>query len=233
MIQQMWTTPQATSHRILTPCQWKALRLLNEAWAAACSEGVDVWQFAVEIDQLRALGLSHTDMRCLLQWGYLEHAGEKTKADSSQRIFHHLNTLFLPRRSCFVLTGKGWEIASEIGNKRGVEDSVVAREPTAVHCSLSEVPQWNNAARQLWWRDFLIKEFHVPAPNQELVLAALEEEGWPARMDDPLPRALGINSKVRLHDTIKSLNRHHLHRVLRFGGDGSGLGVRWLLVKKD
>jgi hypothetical protein len=73
----------------------------------------------------------------------------------------------------------------------------------------------------------LIKEFRRPAANQELVLAALEEEGWPAKIDDPLPPTSGIDPRVRLHDTIKALNRHHLHQILRFRGDGKGQGIRW------
>ena len=32
-----------------------------------------------------------------------------------------------------------------------------------------------------------MKQFKVPSPTQESILAAFEEEGWPAAIDDPLP----------------------------------------------
>jgi hypothetical protein len=40
-----------------------------------------------------------------------------------------------------------------------------------------------------------------------------------------------IDPKVRLHDTIKALNRRHLCHILHFGGDGMGRGVQWILVR--
>ena len=62
---------------------------------------------------------------------------------------------------------------------------------------------------------------------------AFEEEDWPVRIDDPLPPRSGLDPKRRLHDSIKSLNRHQKSRVLRFCGDGSGEGVRWELISPD
>ena len=56
---------------------------------------------------------------------------------------------------------------------------------------------------------------------------AFEEDGWPARIDDPLPPAKKIDAKQRLHDTIKNLNRNQKQRLIRFMGDGTGQGVRW------
>ena len=72
--------------------------------------------------------------------------------------------------------------------------------------------------------------FRRPAVNQETILAALEEEGWPSRIDAPLPQTPGIDPKVHLHDTIKSLNRRHLQSIICFRGDGSGAGVGWMIV---
>lgn len=50
------------------------------------------------------------------------------------------------------------------------------------------------------------------------------------RIDDPLPPVFDIEPKRRLHDTIKSLNRHQKNRLIRFKGDGTGQGIRWELV---
>jgi hypothetical protein len=232
MIQQQCFGPTVESPVILTLCQEKALQLLFKAFVAARSEGHDVWQFAVEIDQLRALGLSHTDLRCLLSWGYLVHARECTRDGNGKRLFQPIVSLVLPKRTCFVLTEKGREIASGSWAEIARADSAPTGEPTEALGADFEVPRWDGKIRQLWWDKHLIKEFRRPAANQELVLAALEEEGWPPRIDDPLPPTSGIDPKVRLHDTIKALNRHQLHRALHFGGDGKGRGIQWILVER-
>jgi len=213
----------------LTRLQREALRLLHHASEAASAQARDIWQFAVEIGQLYGAGLDNTDLRQLLCLGYLEHAWERTTDRSGQRIFRPLETLVLPKRTCFVLTAKGRDAASGLA----VEKSRTVGVPSEAHCSFKEMPRWDSESRQLWWQAYLIKEFRRPAVNQETILAALEEEGWPARMDDPLPQTPGIDPKVRLHDTIKSLNRHHLQSIICFRGDGSGTGVGWMMVGSE
>jgi hypothetical protein len=89
------------------------------------------------------------------------------------------------------------------------------------------VPHWQSARRELRWVRELVKRYRLPAPNQEMILGALEEEGWPPRIDDPLPRHPGQDSAQRLHDTIKALNRHQVNRLLVFERDGTGEGVQW------
>lgn len=232
MIELTHSVSPICSRHFPTLGQWRALRLLSEAWLAACSEGEDVWQLAVEIDELRALDLSNTDLRCLIRWGYLEHAQERTTAGASQRLFQSVHSLMLPKRSCFVITAKGREAASEYGSNENEGAAKAAGEPTAVPCSLAKVPYWDGQARQLRWQGYLIKEFRRPAVNQERVLTALEEEGWPKQIDDPLPPTPGIDPKARLHDTIKSLNRHRLSRFVCFRGDGRGMGIGWMIIQR-
>ena len=65
--------------------------------------------------------------------------------------------------------------------------------------------------------------------NQERILAAFEEEGWPVHIDDPLPPHPEQDSKRRLHDTINSLNRNQKKRLIQFLGNGNGQGIRWEL----
>jgi hypothetical protein len=210
--------------------QQEALRLLRQASDAASAQACNVWQFAVEIAQLYAVGLSNTDLRQLLDLGYLNHACEHTTVRSKERIFLPLDNLMLPDRTCFVLTSKGREVATGLHAENGLSVMVPTETPSAVNGSGKRVPRWDSDSRRLWWQDCLIKEFRRPAVNQETILSALEEDGWPPRIDDPLPQTPGIDPKVRLHDTIKSLNRHHLHAILCFRGDGSGAGVGWVIV---
>jgi len=58
------------------------------------------------------------------------------------------------------------------------------------------------------------------------VLDQFEEDGFPARIDDPLadPRAPS-KDQARLHETIRSLNNKI--RFIRFHADGTGKGIRW------
>lgn len=226
MIQQKSSAPHVDSSFLLNLYQRKALRLLWEAWLAACSEGQDVWQFAMEIDRLRGVGLNHTDLRLLLRWGYLAHAQEYTTAESDQRIFQPLDSLILPERTCFVLTEQGTKIDG-LGGATNQTTKIPPLKEIVKYQENVEVPRWDSSSRQLRWRDLLIKQFRQPSTNQETVLAALEEEGWPRRIDDPLPQKLGLDPKIRLHDTIKALNRHQRHRILFFLGDGSGRGILW------
>ncbi|HEV3256790.1 MAG TPA: hypothetical protein VG013_07925 [Gemmataceae bacterium] len=91
-------------------------------------------------------------------------------------------------------------------------------------------PRWDGERRELWVGKFLVKGFRRPAPNQEAILAAFEELGWPARIDDPITGEHGRDPRQRLHEAIKSLNRNQMHRLIHFEGDGTGEGIRWTLI---
>ena len=90
-------------------------------------------------------------------------------------------------------------------------------------------PKWLPEKRQLTFDGRVIKQFRVPSCNQEAVLMAFEEEGWPPRIYDPLIPKNGIEMKRRVMETIKSMNRWHKQKVIRFFGDGTGRGICWRL----
>jgi hypothetical protein len=75
----------------------------------------------------------------------------------------------------------------------------------------------------------VIKHFKQPSGNQESVLVAEQEMGWPTWLDDPLPGRAGQCAKARLHDTVKDLNRRQLVPLIRFKGNGTGTCVGWEL----
>lgn len=93
------------------------------------------------------------------------------------------------------------------------------------------LPRWDSIRRELVVDGQIVKRFRLPAPNQEAVLAAFQEEAWPPRVFDPLPPRTDQDSKRRLHETIKALNCRRLARIIRFRGDGTGQGVLWELVQ--
>src|SRR4051794_1008363 len=90
------------------------------------------------------------------------------------------------------------------------------------------VPFWDRARRRLWLGDRLVKWFRQPAENQQRILDAFQELGWPPGIEDPLPGEHGIEPRQRLRQAIKSLNGcQEGGLVLRFRGDGTGEGLTW------
>lgn len=88
-------------------------------------------------------------------------------------------------------------------------------------------PKWDAKTGELSISDVVVKEFRWPAANQSLLLKAFQRQNWKTEIKDPLPRTRGINPKVRLHDTIKCLNRNHTYTIVRFHGNGDGTGVTY------
>ena len=52
-------------------------------------------------------------------------------------------------------------------------------------------------------------------------------------MDDPLPHGLKVDSKQRLHDTIKRLNRDQKAHLIRFHANGTGTGILWEPIEEN
>ncbi|HQU43296.1 MAG TPA: hypothetical protein PK867_10820 [Pirellulales bacterium] len=220
-----------------------ALGMLLESYHYAQDVGCDLWEFAVEYEHLRDHGLTASDWRWLHWKGLIDHARELTVSGEAKRTFRHGGALKLSKRTCFVLTEAGVEFAQEVAVRGPMLSASPATElpapvsPAPVSPALppdspqvdllNTVPTWDRDRQQLRVGRSVVKEFKVPAPNQETILAAFQEENWPPRIDDPLPPAPDIEPKRRLHDTINSLNRNQKEPLLRFFGDGSGQGARW------
>ena len=100
----------------------------------------------------------------------------------------------------------------------------------SVNGSTTVQPVWDRQRRELRIGEILVKRFKWPAENQERVLDAFQENGWPDYLDDPLKRHPKICPKRRLHDTLKCLNRKQINEVIKFRGDGTGLGIRLEIV---
>ena len=90
-------------------------------------------------------------------------------------------------------------------------------------------PRWDSVLRELSVGSVIIKRFKQPAPNQELILATFEEQGWPTKVDDPLPPHAALVSKQRLRATIRSMNHRQSRDLIHFFGDGTGTAIRWEL----
>jgi len=217
----------------LSPKIRAALEQMATALAYAEDLGVHACDFAAE---MHGLDLTPNDLRWLIAKGYVKHLQETTRRDANRRSFRSGGRTTFAARSCFLLTEAGLSLlrvadeASYKGHADALDGDAFAprltgpREANAIALPL---PRWDCDRRELWVGARLVKQFRQRSANQETVLAAFEEEGWPCSIDDPLPPRPKQDPKRRLHDTIRSLNRRQKHRLIRFVGDGTGQRVIW------
>ena len=208
-----------------------AFALLLRAFEYAEDANCDLWEFAVEIGSLRKLGLSEIDFRWLVRKGYIEHAREMTLPGDQERHFRPEGKPVFCNRTCFVLTNDG------ISNARFVTvDHSLSNDENSdlveVNGSIVQesTPHWDEEVRELRLGGMVVKRYKWQAVNQQLVLSTFQEEDWCTRIDDPLPPQPEQDSKRRLSDTIKCLNRNQQNSLIRFRGDGTGEGVIWELA---
>ena len=206
----------------------EALSLLLQAYEYAQELQRPPRDFALEFDALRETGLNHNDCRWLVYQNLVQHTLDaelqcETEGSSSTRP-----RVMLTRTSCFILTERGLALAHAFLDRRDPLPSLeTVRTVDLAHSSVELSPRWDRDCRELWLGAALVKQFKVPAANQEIILQAFQEEGWPPCIDDPLPPQFAMNPKRRLHDTLGALNRNQKHKFIRFRGNGNGEGVRW------
>jgi len=128
----------------------------------------------------------------------------------------------------FVLTDFGF---SAVGAEPAAPTVLSLNGGITAASGILPTPHWDRQRRVLSVGGRIVKRYRVPSPNQEAVLAAFHEEGWPHRIDDPLPPLAEQNVKYRLHFTIHRLNQSQKQYLIRFSGDGTGEGVCWELAE--
>ena len=230
MLQRDPPAPSSDNGQPITETSWTdflpALGELAKArdFARDCEQ--EVWQFAVNIEPLTRLGVSVSDLRWLICKGVLQHAHETKRRESPARVFRASHSLAFGKSTCFVLTAKGQRfLQSLVAGSRDINHTLAGLLQSQRQAAL---PRWNGVRRELRAGEYLVKRFRCPAPNQEAVLDAFQEEDWPeAGVFDPLPPNPDKHPKQRLRDTIKCLNRHQECAFIRFHGDGSGERIRW------
>jgi hypothetical protein len=208
------------------------LALLLQAHRYANDVSRDPWDFAVEISNLRHAGLNESDFRWLICKGFVEHASDVTLLGQKGRTFCPNGELIFTRTTCISLTAAGTEFAENLLSRTLLfADPEDCRSGTNVsddsQNGVVALPIWDSSRHELWLGNHLIKQFKHRSPNQEIILAAFQEEGWPVSVRDPLRPLQEVDSKRRLNDTIKSLNHHQVKEMMRFRGDGTGEGIIW------
>lgn len=222
---------------IRTLCAWSrgldGLALLLEGHQMARQMERDPWDLAVELFELQRGGLSRNALRWLVCEQYVHHGTELDAPSDGGRtfMFDPSETLRFTEDSCFILTAEGVSFVSRLmEGEPSREKPKPLVEVADERLTVLTTPKWDCLRQELRLGDVVVKRFKVRAPNQERVLSAFEEEGWPPCIDDPLPRSAQLDPKRRLHETINSLNRSQKHRLIRFMGNGKGEGVAWELA---
>lgn len=219
----------------------KLIPVLNDLLRAAQyadDTNSKIWDFAIPIQRLYEQGSNETDLRWFVRKGLVSHEREVTNEGEQGRHFRPTGDLTFTRQTCFVLTPHGIEVAITL-IERKFENEIVGVQTRAglrhglIGKTICRLPRWNPEVRLLHFDGQLVKRFKWPAVNQEAILCAFQEEGWPDRIDDPLPPQRQQDSKRRLADTIKCLNRKQINSLIHFRGDGTGEGVIWEQVRGE
>ena len=219
-----------------------ALRMLVRAYQYAMNSKNNPWHFAIEIDEFHRMGVTNSELRWLLAKELVLQAKEVPTTKLGTRAFVRANSQAFTGDTCFVLSNS---VAREVASNsisgsctkllrcinsagRTNESNGNSYRRAAPDC---KSPEWNLALRELSYGGVLVKRFKTPAPNQVRIIKAFHEEGWPPRIDDPLPPVSDQDSRRRLIDAIRYLNRNQANSLIRFHGDGTGRGILWELTR--
>ncbi len=205
----------------------RTLEVLLEAYNCAADLNMSPCYFAVSLGELLGRGASEAALRWLCGKGHAQHLLETTAPNDVHRTYKATATMAFQPASCLVLSGQGVEFARTTLNVVSVQEDIGENGAPCTGAKALPAPTWDAQARELRVGRILVKKFRQPARAQELILAAFEEEGWPANIDDPLPPKPDVDCRQRVHDTIKRLNQEQKNRLILFSGDGTGSRVLW------
>jgi hypothetical protein len=206
------------------PRSWPGLLLLWRQYRTAQAAREDPWEFTVAGALLRNAGLSPEDLRWLIGARYIDYATLTDPPPANGLTGGATNG---SAAAVYILTDRGAAMMSQIAELLENDGAASLRRDAPKTGEPPAKPHWDPIRRELRYRGVVVKRFRKPAPNQELILAAFEESGWPQHIDDPLPPVDEIVPSVRLHDTLGRLNRTLKQGILHFGSDGTGQGICW------
>ena len=222
-------TPQTPNELALSPLELKVLECLLESHDSGDRFQCDPWQFALQLREFEIQNISATTLRGLVQMGLVAHGVEKTRTRSARRALVPVSHLHFTEKSSFLLADRGLALARSLCFRN---DSSNRPTPAAAPHALC-LPSFvvcDKGCRELRFAGKVAKRFNAYAERQETILHVFQERGWVPWIADPLAYSSGQNPKIRLREAIARLNRHQLHRLLRFQGDGTGRGIRWCRV---
>jgi hypothetical protein len=203
-------------------------RLLAARWEAE-DRHRPAWEGAVALPCLREMGIEDAVLLWMMYHGHLDHLRPGPEGNPIPNALVPAASLLLTDASSFLLT----EVGEQFANDFLADVLVPAEEGGALGPAWDRllvgvlVPCYDKHDREFTWGRQVLKWFRQPADNQEAVLNAAQEQGWPFWFDDPLPPRDGMKPARRLHDTRVELNRRQQVSLIHFKGDGSGKRIGW------
>ena len=88
------------------------------------------------------------------------------------------------------------------------------------------IPVWDGE-RELRYKGVLVKLYEREAPEQQRVLAAFEEQGWPALIENPRQHLDGDNLKAQLKSLVNNMNCGMQRPLIEFLSRDAGHMVAW------
>src|SRR5438034_11576935 len=149
--------------------QLHALTRLCHALETARQMAAPAWEFACQLPDLRADGVTDTDLRWLLKRGYAEHRLETTKPGQRRRCFRPSRNARFLAASCFVLTAAGRAFARTLQldwTRHAAQPPPAPKQRRRP--ARAPRPRWDPDRRILWLGDVVVKQFRLEAKNQEL-----------------------------------------------------------------
>jgi hypothetical protein len=180
---------------------------------------------------LLAAGLTVSDMRWLVDSGYLEHAIEATTRRHRRRAFRRVPNLAFSDRTCFLLTSAG--LAALEAEAWGAPDGHAGegqQHPQRSEAAKPPAPRWDADTHTLSWRG-QSWQFRHEAPHLEAILAVFQKHRW-ARCVRVTLKSAGGHPKASLHNAVKNLNRKFRH-FLHFAQEGNGTRVSWRPLERE
>lgn len=205
------------------------VELFNACWEAR-DKNLSARDQPVSISHLRSKGVSDELLLWMLFQAHIDHWTASVNATTHDETNGMNGGARIGATSTFSLTTAGESFADMLlALSLLPADHEEFQEAWSLLQLGQLVPHFDVDQRIFTWGRHLIKQFRQPSPNQEMLLRSAEELLWPEWMDDPLPGNGNIQAKVRLHDTIKDLNRRQRSALVHFKGDGSGERIGWEL----
>ena len=112
---------------------------------------------------------------------------------------------------------------------------VFCRRVNGLECRYDrKTPSYDPVRRTFSFRGEVLRQFRDQAENEEPILQAFEKAGWPARIENPLPRAMLCHTRHALSDAVRNLSRHQSPtKRIRFWVERGTQTVCWEPISED
>ncbi|WP_168565941.1 hypothetical protein [Crateriforma spongiae] len=204
----------------------KLLRIA-EVFSHCLHDDADRWQYSLPMNQLHEQGFSSDQLSKLVSSNWIEHALEIVSDNASQRRFSFDGSMSFSESSCFALSVEGRRILSGLVTLTGE----IARPGSSMHPFAK--PVWDDEGNRLTFAGVLVKRYRQPAETQKCVLRAFQSQQWSKQIENPLPDEGFVDRVDQLYETVRSLNRCRIVKLIRFETIESPHFIGWILEPQE